>query len=130
MAVTNVKLNDPIQTLVSKVNTISQGLGDIDNLTGGFTNVVAAIEGGFDSDEIVGIIVNRFNDSGDVSVTGSFTADSATFSILTTDSANITNLVMDSKSVSQLKPFGVYNSGGTAMFRGYMLSTSNTNSIL
>ena len=49
MAVTTINSTDPVLTLVTKTNTISTNLGDVDTLTNGEANLVAALNN-LDSD--------------------------------------------------------------------------------
>jgi hypothetical protein len=73
MAITSIKLSDPIVTLVTKTNTISGHVGDVANLVTGDSNVVDAlntVRGLFqefdDSAEIIQIARNAISvvDSG------------------------------------------------------------------
>ncbi len=67
MAVTTINLSDPVSTLVTKTNTISTDLGDVDALTSGLSNTVAAINDILirtaDSDTIIAIARNGLSEN-------------------------------------------------------------------
>lgn len=59
MAITTINLTDPVSTLVTKTNTISNNLGDVTQLVTGDSNAVDAINNIFDQ-------IYRFNDSAEI----------------------------------------------------------------
>ena len=154
MAVTVVKLSDPISTLVTKTNTIASDLGDKASLgTSTKTNLVAAINEintkvlGIDTEaEIAAQVETFFNTQGNVLDVRGFHADSAnidsaTITTLTSVNFNASKLVIDSAefstikldgagSLSHLKSLAIKNSAGTTVLAGYILSTSNTDGTL
>ena len=120
---TEINLSDTISTLVTGVNTISDDLGNVDNLATGDSNVLASINAvrvtalSFsDSSDVITTVRTNFENVGDVTMRGTLTGltslttdgiivDSATgvssikadtTSGLTIDSATITGLKGDS----------------------------------
>ena len=96
MAVTQIALNDPVSTLVTKTNTISTNMGDQAALTTPVTtNLVAAINSVNaiannylnDSSEISNAVRDNFQNTGNVTL-GSTTA----MTNITADSAVITDI--------------------------------------
>ena len=103
MAITVINLTDPVSSLVTKTNTISGDLGDVDQLLSGDSNAVDAINQIFlrkstDSAQVISLARSAI--SGD----GIITYDSAN-GIIGLDSASITNITRRQFSTSGLITF-------------------------
>ena len=127
MAVTTVNLSDPISTLVTKTNTISNDLGDKASLTTNVTtNLVAAINSVRDqildvddSSDVIGIINTEYALTTGTTI-NNLISDSATITSLA-----VTTLNVQSNALDNVKEFTIKNSSGTNILAGYLLSTSS-----
>lgn len=152
---TEINLSDTIQTLVTGLNTVSDDVGNVDNLAGTVAsdsnlvdaiNTLATTTSGVDSAASIATIRADFSTNGGVTIVNQttvrqLTGDSASFSALSADSATINQLTVDSADIIQmkmdgignlahLKPLQIKNASGTVVLAGYLLSTSNSNSTL
>ena len=148
---TEINLSDTIQTLVTGLNTVSDDVGNVDNLAGTVAsdsnlvdaiNTLATTTSGVDSAASIATIRADFSTNGGVTIVNQttvrqLTGDSASFSALSADSATINQLTIDSADVGQikmdgignlahLKPLQIKNSSGTVVLAGYLLSTSDS----
>ena len=150
---TQINLSDPISSLVTKTNTLITEVGDKTSLnTTDTTDLVAAINEintkvvAIDTDAEIGAKVEAYFAGHQLDVGGinadSADIDSATITTLTSttgtittftstdatiDSAQFTNISLDGiNNISDLKPLQIYNSAGSVVLAGYLLSTSNT----
>lgn len=117
---TEINLSDTISTLVTGVNTISDDLGNVDNLATGDSNVVASINAVrvtalqfADSADVITTVRNNFETVGAPTITGALTGltsltadgiviDSATgVSSIKADTTN--GLTIDSATITGLK---------------------------
>ena len=146
---TEINLSDTIQTLVTGLNTVSDDVGNVDNLAGTVAsdsnlvdaiNTLATTTSGVDSAASIATIRADFSTNGGVTIVNQttvrqLTGDSASFSALSADSATINQLTVDSADIIQmkmdgignlahLKPLQIKNSSGTVVLAGYLLSTS------
>jgi len=127
MAVTTVNLSDPISTLVTKTNTISNDLGDKASLTTDVTtNLVAAINSVRDqildvddSSDVIGIINTEYALTTPTTI-NNIISDSATITSLAVTTLNVQSNLLDN-----VKEFTIKNSSGTNLLAGYLLSTSS-----
>jgi len=148
---TEINLSDTIQTLVTGLNTVSDDVGNVDNLAGTVAsdsnlvdaiNTLATTTSGVDSAASIATIRADFSTNGGVTIVNQttvrqLTGDSASFSALSADSATINQLTIDSADIGQikmdgignlahLKPLQIKNSSGTVVLAGYLLSTSDS----
>lgn len=148
---TEINLSDTLQTLVTGLNTVSDDVGNVDNLAGTVAsdsnlvdaiNTLATTTSGVDSAASISTIRSNFSTVGGVTIAGQttvsqLTGDSASFSSFSADSATINQLTIDSADIVQMridgvgnlahvKPLQIKNSSGTVVLAGYLLSTSNT----
>ena len=104
MAVTQIALNDPVSTLVTKTNTISTNVGDAATLSTSATNLVAAIN------EVNAKTNNTLNDSAEINAavrdnfqnTGGVTLGGSTIASIYADSAHITTLTNVSGTLNDI----------------------------
>lgn len=146
MAITTINLSDPISTLVSKTNTISNDIGDRSALTTPVgSSLVAAIneintrlEAVDTPSELATQVEAEFAST--VFTAGGFSADSANI-----DSATINNLASDNIFTNSiqfaadsaippvlafLKPLKILDANGDVVKAGYLISTSSIDSTL
>ena len=119
MAITTINLSDPVSTLVTKTNTISSNLGDVDQLATGDSNVVdaintvrAAIIDIDDSSEIVAIARGAFSveDSDALGFTLSYDSDNGRITLAGgADAVTVRGYLVAGTSLSYDSDTGVFS---------------------
>ena len=137
MAVTTINLTDPVSTLVTKTNTISSNVGDVDQLITGDSNVVDAINAirnlvapFDDSAEIVAIARGAISvyDSGDIlGLSLTYDSDTGTISLVGVDSFPTVRSYLDAGSgLDYDSSTGVFSVGTGEIVTAMMADSSVT----